>query len=170
MLHRSTFSRSVLTAVVLSALAGCTDGPTTSSTPPVQIPFGSIQGLDSVPPLPPGDSATVQGCVNDQEESKETPENETVPCLLPGIVVTPPPSDPVPPPPPPPSEPAPDPGSGGSPAQPIDSCDPTVDWDPDCQRCDSGSMYDEATGNCINSADVAELGCPASYNGLWSFV
>jgi hypothetical protein len=45
-----------------------------------------------------------------------------------------------------------------------------VDYDPDCQRCASGYLYDEATGDCIDSANVAELGCPESYNGWWSFV
>jgi len=167
MLGKPSLVRSILTAVVLSAaLVSCTDAPITSSNPPTRTPFGSIQGLDSVPVLP-GDSAGVQGCVEDQEESPETPDKEESPCYLPPIVVTPPPSEPAPP---PPSEPTPEPGSGGTPTPPAEACDPTVDYDPDCARCADGYLYDEATGDCIDSADVAELGCPQSYNGWWSFV
>lgn len=170
MLGKPPLVRWAVTAVMVStALASCMDAPTTSSIPTVGNPFGSIQGLDSVPSLLLGDSATVQGCAEDQQESPQEPADEPVPCYLPGIVVTPPPTDPVPPPPPPP-EPTPDPGSGGTPPPPTESCDPTVDYDPDCQRCAPGYLYDEATGNCVDSADVAELGCPRSYNGWWSFV
>lgn len=63
MRSRSPLASCVFAAVMLSiALSSCTDGPITSAIRPTQDPFGSVQGLDSVLPLPPGDSVTVGFC------------------------------------------------------------------------------------------------------------
>jgi len=158
-------------ALVVTALASCTDAPITSTSAlSSRRPVKPATQVDSVPAQP--DSVVIpQGCVEDQQEAVVDPvTGELIPCPLGPIIVVVPPSDP-PPPSPPSDPPSPPPsGGGGTPPSSDSVCDPSLDWDSNCQRCASGYVWDDATQNCINSSDVEEFGCPSSYNGQWSFV
>lgn len=157
--------------LVATCLVSCTDAPTSSIlVSPSQRPVVSSLQMDTVS-APPDDGVVPQGCVEDQQESVVDPATgELIACPIAPIVVVAPPPEPTPPPSEPPSDPPPPPSGGGTPPPSDAVCDPSVDWDPDCARCESGALWDDATQSCIDADDVAELGCPAKYNGQWSFV
>jgi hypothetical protein len=135
MLNKRTSLQRILTAVVVAAgLASCSDAPITSTNIlSSRYPYSRTLQVDSIP-TDPGGGVTPQGCAEDQQETiVDGNTGDVVPCPLPGIVVVGPPPPPPPTEPPPPSDPAPPPPSGGgSPSPTTDSCDPYVDWDPDC--------------------------------------
>lgn len=175
-MYRSPPARSILTAVlVVLGLASCTDALVTPTTRPSR----SIAQVDSVPELPGGGEAP-QGCAEDQQESPQEPVDEPTPCPITEIIVVSPPSPPPPPPPPPPSDPPPPPpGGGGTPPPPNGTCDPSVDWDPDCPPPPVCGYLVSADNECISppgpdewdvivseSEAAAPRGCPAINDAL----
>lgn len=168
---RSVFS----VAVIAAGLAACADAPTASSSiSPSPNQLSSSVQWDTAA-VPPDDLTTPQGCVENYQESLKDPSvGEPEPCPLgPIVVVAPPPAPPPPtePPPPPPPPPL---GGGGTPPLPNGTCDPSVDWDPDCPPPPVCGYLVSADNECIsppgpdewdvivNTADAAApRGCPA---------
>lgn len=151
MIGRHLRLRSVFSAAVIAAgLASCADAPTSSSsTSPSRNQLSSSLQWDTAA-LPPGDFTTPQGCVENYQESIVDPTTgELVPCPLSPIVVVVSPTDPPPHTEPPPAPPPPPPGGGGTPPPPNGTCDPSVDWDPDCPPPPVCGYLVSADNECI---------------------